>query len=810
MKNKTLAISLVGLFVLYCLLMAVLVPIIAKPIISEQARNFIHGNVQVEDIDINPLTNSISIFGLVVSNEEDKTLISLDHAFIDLDILSIVALQVNVEILELDGLQIFTPGSRLLHLPNLVVNDTAVRLFSNSVTIENAALNNLKLSPSLGKNGGNVDELLAEVDRLLIVEETESPNENETVNLETEESDSDDKPDQQAEQSEVISEAAEETSTETTQADSSTNSPEAQTEMQAGNQAESKAPEDQAENPTEEIADSSVDNESSDDESPWLLTINQFAINQASIELSDSMNSEEALITEINDINLNTQNIVIDFSQDLQFKLSLKALDSEINLSGTANPISMNNSIKYDLGQINLVAANNYVELYSHASINSGLLHSSGLIETSRVSAEESKEPVLSVKITNNTNLVDLNIAHKNFKQPLIACPLIESNNLEFKLPENSISLESFLLDQCKVTVVMRKNGTSNTDLVIESTEKQEEKTDKTKKEENKKSTAESNMQIAVQSIKLTNNQVIIRDFTQGDEVNLAIAPINAAITNLSAGDKFLTKVSLDAKINKHAPLSIKGKGNFLNPKLSSDIQTKLDNMGLTVFSPYTLNLSSRPLEKGTLTLDIDVKIDENKLDSQNHALLAGFQLGKKQEHEGASKLPIALAVAVLRDNDGNINVDIPVSGDLDDPSFSVAKQVIKVITNLITKAATAAFSMLGDAVSGENNTNSKEIIFVDNTSTLSDEQTKTVQALATTLKAHQELALNIKSFVGQVEASLLTPEQQLTLQNQRINSFKQTIIKLGALEQQIVFEQDLSTVETSTQGKLELSFFAF
>ena len=173
MKNKTLAISLIGLFVLYCLLLAVLVPIIAKPMISEQARNFIHGNVEVEDIDINPLTNSITIEGLVVKNQENKTLVSLDYAFVDLDILSLVALQVNVEILELDGLQVFSPTSRLLHFPNLVVNDTAVRLFSHSVTIENAAINNLKLSPSLGKNGGNIDELLAEIEKLLITEESE-------------------------------------------------------------------------------------------------------------------------------------------------------------------------------------------------------------------------------------------------------------------------------------------------------------------------------------------------------------------------------------------------------------------------------------------------------------------------------------------------------------------------------------------------------------------------------------------------------------------------------------------------------------
>jgi hypothetical protein len=131
------------------------------------------------------------------------------------------------------------------------------------------------------------------------------------------------------------------------------------------------------------------------------------------------------------------------------------------------------------------------------------------------------------------------------------------------------------------------------------------------------------------------------------------------------------------------------------------DLKVRFKDIDLSPMTPYSGKYAGYTIQKGKLSLDLKYLIDKRKLDSQNVIFLDQFTFGDRVESPHATKLPVKLAIALLKNRNGEIKLDLPVSGSLDDPKFSVWGIVLKIILNLITKAATSPFALLGAAFGG-------------------------------------------------------------------------------------------------------------
>jgi hypothetical protein len=140
----------------------------------------------------------------------------------------------------------------------------------------------------------------------------------------------------------------------------------------------------------------------------------------------------------------------------------------------------------------------------------------------------------------------------------------------------------------------------------------------------------------------------------------------------------------------------VTGAINPIPDNLFADIAIAFTNTGLTAFSPYTEKFAGRPLEKGKLSLALHYQIKQKVLNASNGIFIDQLTLGAKNNSTNATKLPVKLAIALLKDRNGRIKLDIPVQGRLDDPNFELWPIIKKVIGNLIVKAATSPFSLLG------------------------------------------------------------------------------------------------------------------
>jgi hypothetical protein len=159
--------------------------------------------------------------------------------------------------------------------------------------------------------------------------------------------------------------------------------------------------------------------------------------------------------------------------------------------------------------------------------------------------------------------------------------------------------------------------------------------------------------------------------------------------------------VDIHGAVDAFSPVSISGEVNVLGAALYTDIAMSFRNMELSTFNPYSGKFAGYNITKGKLTTELHYKVDGRKLDAQHHITVEQLEFGDKTASKDAVSLPIKLAVALLKDRNGVIDLDIPVTGSLDDPQFRLGPLIWKVFINILEKAVTAPFALLGALFGG-------------------------------------------------------------------------------------------------------------
>jgi hypothetical protein len=204
---------------------------------------------------------------------------------------------------------------------------------------------------------------------------------------------------------------------------------------------------------------------------------------------------------------------------------------------------------------------------------------------------------------------------------------------------------------------------------------------------------------ITIGKINLQDGDINFSDFFVKPNYSANLNAVQGTIAELkpeTPGD-----IMLQAKLDNAAPVDIQGKINPLAKNLFLDLTADAKEIDLNPFSPYAVKYVGYGIERGKLSFNVKYKLDDRKLTAENQIILNQLVFGEKVESPTATKLPVLLAVAVLKDRNGVIDVNLPISGSLDDPQFSVGGIVLRIVINLITRAVTAPFALLGSVFGG-------------------------------------------------------------------------------------------------------------
>ena len=208
-------------------------------------------------------------------------------------------------------------------------------------------------------------------------------------------------------------------------------------------------------------------------------------------------------------------------------------------------------------------------------------------------------------------------------------------------------------------------------------------------------------MPMAVKKIVLHAGQANFADLSVQPNFATGIQSIEGTVLGLSSKVNSRAKVDIHGAVGAFSPVDITGEVNVLSAALYTDLALNFRNMELSIFNPYSGKFAGYNITEGKLTTELHYKVEGRKLDAQHHITVDQLEFGDKTASKDAVSLPIKLAVALLKDRRGVINLDIPVSGTLDDPTFRLGPIIWKVFVNILEKAVTAPFALLGALFGG-------------------------------------------------------------------------------------------------------------
>jgi hypothetical protein len=198
---------------------------------------------------------------------------------------------------------------------------------------------------------------------------------------------------------------------------------------------------------------------------------------------------------------------------------------------------------------------------------------------------------------------------------------------------------------------------------------------------------------VSIGRISVNGGDVQFSDFFVKPNYSAHLTGVSGTVSALSATQA--GQVELNARVENTAPVEVRGSVNPFARELSLDLTAKATDIDLPPLTPYSAKYAGYGIQKGKLSFEVHYAIDQRKLAATNKLVLDQLTFGERVESPTATKLPVLLAVALMKDRNGVINLDLPIQGTLDDPQFSVWRIVVQIIGNLITKIVTAPFAVL-------------------------------------------------------------------------------------------------------------------
>jgi len=308
----------------------------------------------------------------------------------------------------------------------------------------------------------------------------------------------------------------------------------------------------------------------------------------------------------------------------------------------------------------------------------------------------------------------------------------ISIQGLVLAQPENTIDINKVTIDKLWLNAQRNKQGILNMATI------RKERLERIDEAEEQGKPATINLN----HFQINSSSVVYTDYSVSPRYKVRLDPLQATIKGLSSNVDSRASIDLQAKINKFAPLKLKGNMNLLSETLYTNFNLLLNDVQMSDFTPFSGTYVGREIKKGKLNLNLSYLIEDQALNAENTVFIDRFYLGDKVASEQATSLPLDLAVSLLKDSEDEIHIDMPISGNLNDPDFSYGKLVWKALGNLIIKAVASPFSLLAGLVDSDEDLGT--IDFIAGNPALDEAMVKRLNLLKQALMQRPKLHLEV------------------------------------------------------------------
>ena len=475
----------------------------------------------------------------------------------------------------------------------------------------------------------------------------------------------------------------------------------------------------------------------------WAVQIKRSAMDRFRITFEDRMLNPPARMT-LSAISARGENH--SNAKNARARVRLQATinnKGRVRLAGTLGIRPVGGRLNVDTQGIEIVPFQGYIADQVNFSLTSGAVSNKGVL-----TIDTGGDDTLKVNYEGGVQVADFASVEKDGSQDLLKWKSLDMGGIQFALEPLRLRINEITLAEFYARLILGADGRLNLqDLTVQkdSTTEAVEPTP-TKAAEPAANTPASEKPISIGKINLQKGNIYFSDFFVKPNYSANLTGVEGSISELkpeAPGD-----ISIQAKLDNAAPVDIRGKINPLSKELYMDIAANAREIELNPMSPYSIKYIGYGIERGELTFKVKYKIENRKLDAQNQIILDQLTFGEKVDSPTATKLPVLLAVGLLKDRNGVIDVSLPISGSLDNPEFSVGGIILRIIFNIITRAVSSPFALIGSAFGGGSGAELSYIEFDYGRSNLTESAEEKIKTLATAMNNRPALELDISGRV--------------------------------------------------------------
>lgn len=437
-------------------------------------------------------------------------------------------------------------------------------------------------------------------------------------------------------------------------------------------------------------------------EKPWGITIKETVVDRYSVRFEDRSTDPPVKIA-LDRLRLKAENIATGQKQHGKFSFAtLYNEQGRVSLGGafTVDPPSMN--AKLQAKALPIGPLQPYYTEKVKILLTGGAISAEG-----NVSIDAPKEKPMRAGFRGEVSVNDFSSLDKALEEEFLKFTSLHFAGVEVGYNPTSVVIREISLTDFYSRIIVHPNGTLNVQgIVAKEGAGQDNAALKPGTATAAGAPADNAAQapgvpVRIDTVTLQGGKVNFSDHYIKPNYSASLVEVGGRVSGLSSEESRLADINLRGKLENSAPLEIVGKINPLAKDLFLDLKVDFRDMDLSSLSPYSGRYAGYGIQKGKLTLSLKYHIEKRKLESENKVFLDQFTFGDAVDSPDATKLPVRLAVSLLKDRNGEIHLDLPVTGSIDDPKFSIWGVVWKIIGNLLVKAATSPFALLGALFGG-------------------------------------------------------------------------------------------------------------
>ena len=432
-------------------------------------------------------------------------------------------------------------------------------------------------------------------------------------------------------------------------------------------------------NPAPDTSDKNPQAENSD---PWQFIAETVSLSEFKTRVFDLTMDPDNPLIDLEKINLTASRI--DGKSPSPFEMGLRVVQGgELTASGNFNPSGAQLESTITIKDLTLPILQPYISRIADLTINSGLLSTQGAFHRAAKG---------DMAYQGQVEIADLQIIENSTRDTLLGWQQLQTSDFNLNLNPNGLEIDTIKLTGLKGKLLISEDKTVN---VVEAFKSKSQPTEP-KQEESVPKAPGSSFPFRIGKLSLDKGILDFADLSLRPQFATKIHELKGLIVGISSSPGARTQVELEGSVDKYGSNKIEGEINTFDPKQFTDIAMVFRNVEMTNLTPYSGKFAGRKIDYGKLSLDLKYKVENSQLLGHNKIVIDSLKLGEKVEIPDAINLPLDLAIALLRDADGIIDIDLPVSGNLDNPEFRYGGLIWKALVNLLTKIVTSPFRALG------------------------------------------------------------------------------------------------------------------